>query len=360
MQNSKIQWCDDTVNPVMGCDGCELWPSQAQIRSSLIHEIQTAVSDSRSDIADAVDELLSERFASDFWHQKSETISDLTYGFPQVCPETLANKVESLFRCYAGVLHLRHARNPQKPDYAGHPGYASVFETPKTFPGRMERAARQRDLLGTDRPSKPWLNGLPRTLFVSDMGDALSKDITFPFLHSEIVKIVSSPHGQKHLWLWLTKRPDRMAEFADWLRVDQSTEWPDNLVPMTSVTGRATLSRVESLRRVPTRFRGLSVEPLRESVPLNLEGIDWVIVGGESGPGAHPFDLAWARSLRDQCQDTGAAFFLKQLGSQAVDHGFVVPLKDSHGGNWDEWPSDLRIRDVPGGFLQVTHPLIQN
>ncbi|MEM6914925.1 MAG: DUF5131 family protein, partial [Verrucomicrobiota bacterium] len=242
----------------------------------------------------------------------------------------------------------------QKPDYAGNSGYATFFETPKTFPGRMKEEARQRDLLGTIRPSKPWLNGLPRTLFVSDMGDALSKDIHFSFLHSEIVETVNSPHGQKHLWFWLTKRPKRMAEFADWLRVDQSTEWPDNLVAMTSVTGRATLSRVENLRRVPARFRGLSVEPLREDVHLSLDGIDWVIAGGESGSGAHPFDLAWARSLRDQCRDAGAAFFLKQLGSQAVDHGFVFPLKDSHGGNWAEWPSDLRVRDLPDGFYQIT------
>jgi protein gp37 len=85
--------------------------------------------------------------------------------------------------------------------------------------------------------------------------------------------------------------------------------------------------------------------------------IDWIVVGGESGPGARLFRVDWARSIRDACQSAGVAFFMKQLGARPVDgrigidgpasHAVTLDLVDSHGGNWDEWPADLRVREFP-------------
>ncbi len=95
------------------------------------------------------------------------------------------------------------------------------------------------------------------------------------------------------------------------------------------------------------------MEPLWESVELPLEGIDWVICGGESGSAANPFDLAWARELREQCREAEVAFFVKQLGSNPVEDGEPLKLKDGHGGDWNEWPDDLRIRELPGAFRSM-------
>lgn len=213
----------------------------------------------------------------------------------------------------------------------------------------MATAAAWSDLRGSLRADKPWLNGLPRLIFLSDMSDLLSAAITFEYIRDEVVANVTSEKGQRHVWLWLTKRPHRMAKFSEWLEV-QGIAWPDNLVAMTSVTSQQTVGRVEQLKKVRCRHRGLSVEPLRSEVDLPLRGIDWVIVGGESGAGAAPFELEWARGIRRQCRQAGAAFFLKQLGSCPVRGNERVELNDGHGGDWAEWPQDMRVREMPPGL----------
>ncbi len=170
---------------------------------------------------------------------------------------------------------------------------------------------------------------------------------------------IRSKEGTQHLWLWLTKRPHHMLKFAE-----RIGGLPDNVCAMTTLTGAnaANLKRLEQLRKVPASCRGLSIEPLWESIPgskLNLEGIDWVIAGGESGSGAYvrTFDVEWARQLRDHCRESGVAFFMKQMGRHPVDaSGTAIKLKDSHGGNWDEWEdaglSDLKLREFPEYFHQ--------
>ena len=97
-------------------------------------------------------------------------------------------------------------------------------------------------------------------IFISDMGDALSGAIPFEYLQSEIIDVAGSDAGRRHLWLWLTKRPDRMADFGNGLS-QAGIPWPDNLVAMTSVTSPTTAARIDELRRVPSRFKGLSCEP---------------------------------------------------------------------------------------------------
>jgi protein gp37 len=246
-------------------------------------------------------------------------------------------------KCYAGNLHSR---------YSSSKGFADNFDRPEFFSGRMTEASSWGDLRGKVRPDKPWLADLPRLVFVSDMGDALSSGVSFDYLKEEIVDMVASEKGRRHMWLWLTKRPSRMALFSDWLD-ERCIPWPDNLVAMTTITSSLALSRVEQLRRVRCRIRGLSVEPLWESVELPLEGINWVICGGESGTAAKPFDLAWARELREQCREAEVAFFIKQLGSNPVEDGEPLRLKDGHGGDWNEWPEDLKVRQFPEAFRSM-------
>jgi protein gp37 len=202
------------------------------------------------------------------------------------------------------------------------------------------------------------MNGQPRLIFVSDMGDSLSRSVPFEFLEEEIIKNVSSLKGSRHIWLWLTKQPMRMAQFSQWL-TDRGIAWPDNLVAMTSVTSEKTVVRVEHLRKVRCKFHGLSVEPLWSPVELPLDGIDWVIVGGESGAGAKPFELKWARDIIRQCRRADVAPFVKQLGACPRDGGHEIDLRDSHGGDWDEWPEELRVREFPD-FSQVMNPPCSN
>ena len=240
--------------------------------------------------------------------------------------------------CYAGVLTDNRGGRVK--------GYAERFEKITLFPGRMEMAARQRPPRDLRRPGKPWLDGCPYLWFVNDMGDALSKGVPFEFLREQIVDVVASEDGQSSLWLWLTKRPKRMAEFCRWLQAC-GIVWPKNLVPMTSVINGKMATQVKYLQEIPAVVRGLSVEPLWERVQLDLDGIGWVIVGGESGPLSRPFDLAWARDLQEQCRAAGVAFFVKQLGSNPIENGVPLRLADKHGGDWAEWPENLRVREMP-------------
>ena len=243
------------------------------------------------------------------------------------------------YTCYAGVLHRR---------FGGvSPGYSRTFDIVSLFPGRTERATRWTDLAGKKRDAKPWLNGLPRLIFVSDMSDALSESVSFDYLHDEIIQKVLSPRGQRHCWLWLTKRPKRMAEFSNWLGVD----WPENLWVATSITTQTSTSRIDHIIKVGDErtIRFLSIEPQWESIDISnwLDGLDWVIQGGESGPSARTFQVEWAEQILDQCQSRGVPYFLKQLGSQVSWHGRRLDLRHSHGGNWKEWPRHLRVRDMP-------------
>ena len=217
---TKGQWWDSSVNPTMGCDGCELW------------------------------------------NDKEKT-------------------------CYAGTLHLR---------FGGLKGWANTFEEVTKFPGRMKKAAAWDDLYGKKRKEKHWYDGLPRIIFISDMSDALSKSIDFDYLKTEIIDNVSSEAGMRHIWMWLTKVPQRMVQFCTWLQT-KGQEWPINLWPGTSITTQGTTSRVDHLLLVghedTTRF--VSLEPQRGPVDLDKylkDQIHMVIQGGESEQAddhTHPF-----------------------------------------------------------------------
>ena len=226
----------------------------------------------------------------------------------------------------------------------------------------MTQTAGLSDLCDRVDQESPWKDGLARMIFVSDMGDAFTRQADFDFLNKEAMPAIQSNAGQRHLWLWLTKRPKTMARFAQ-----EIGGFPSNVCAMTTLTcaDKANLCRLDQLREVDAVCRGLSIEPLRERIPaskLDLSGIDWVIVGGESGAirNVHPFHLEWALELKEHCQANGVAFFMKQLGRAPYWQGQAIKLKNTHGGDWNEWPAEagLNVREFPAYFHNYKKSLI--
>lgn len=147
----------------------------------------------------------------------------------------------------------------------------------------------------------------------------------------------------------LTKRHGRIASHLP----DDWGDGYDNVWLGVSVEEQEWLRRADVLRTVPAKTRFLSVEPQIGPIDLRgrLEGIHWVIVGGESGKDARPFNIQWARDIISACAEAGVACFIKQLGSNAQwGNGMGLTTRDTHGGNWDEWPEDLRVRQFPNSI----------
>jgi protein gp37 len=351
MRNTSIQWCHSTINPIMGCAGCELWPSPAGLLKELQSRIRQLSSDSSHDrIADAVaDATRPFQWTSELYAARNQVAAQVaaTLGLPPGAADELADVFRGNCKCYAGLLGTLRA---------GHAGYADHFEVPKAFPGRVAGAARWRAPSPAENAAKPWLIGAPRMIFISDMGDALSADVSFDYLRSEIIEPVNSADGSRQLWLWLTKRPGRLAEFGRWL-ADQGVAWPDHLVAMTTVTSQTTHARVDQLRQVPAKWKGLSCEPVFSALDLDLTGINWVIAGGGSDILAEPFHVEWALQLQQHCREHDAAFFLKQLGRRPFFDGQPINLADPHGGEWDEWPDpNWKVREIPAAFRGFAQP----
>jgi protein gp37 len=128
-----------------------------------------------------------------------------------------------------------------------------------------------------------------------------------------------------------------------------STPWPlPNVWVGASVEDRERKSRIDDLRKIPAAIRFLSIEPLLEELgPLDLYGIDWVIVGGEAGIRARPFDAAWARAIVNDCYMQNVRCFVKQLGAKPFEDGYVIPISDAKGGNMNDFPSGIRVREFP-------------
>ena len=354
MKQTDIQWAHSTINPVMGCDGCELWPGTGKVANDLAAAIKKLTgAGSGAPTVDSIRKIASKvvggRENSVIYAERNDIADTLAARFQLDKPERnlLVDVIRSNMKCYAGLLGTMRA---------DHKGYARQFEEPKIFPGRMTEAAKWGPPTAAERQAKPWLLTAPRMIFVSDMGDALSKNISFEYLKREIVDVASSTNGRQHLWLWLTKRPKRMADFGQWLQ-NRGDSWPDSLVAMTSVTSQKTAFRVDQLRLVPSLLKGLSCEPLFGKLSLDLSGIDWLITGGGSDTLAEPFNVEWALDLYAQCQRSATAFFLKQLGKNPVCNGQRVPLAHPHGGDWSQWPNSAwRIRQIPQAFLSRPNP----
>ena len=166
----------------------------------------------------------------------------------------------------------------------------------------------------------------PQMIFVNSMSDLFHEEVPLEFIR----KVFDVMHRATwHTFQILTKRSTRLFE------IDGELDWPENVWMGVSVENNHYINRIDHLRRTHAQIKFLSLEPLLGSLPhLNLEGIHWVIVGGESGPKARPMDRAWLINIRDQCLRAGVPFFFKQWGG--VNKKKTGRVLD--GRTWDELP----------------------
>lgn len=212
---------------------------------------------------------------------------------------------------------------------------------------------------------KAALTGKILKVFSSSLADVFDSEAPSGQRERLFDLIRKTPHL---FWLLLTKRPHLISRMlpADW-----GTQGYQNVALGTTVERQKYARiRLDYLFENPAPVYFVSAEPLIE--PLELASVEipkpigdprpvtresflgpgrvsWLIVGGESGGKARPFDVAWARSLRDQCASNGAAFFMKQLGAKPVEDGSVIPVKRK-GDQLEDLPADLRIRQFPKEF----------
>lgn len=172
----------------------------------------------------------------------------------------------------------------------------------------------------------------PRRVFVNSMSDLFHEGVPSVFIEA-VFRVMNE--ASRHTFQVLTKRPERA------LALDPKLRWTPNIWLGTSIESPRWLSRLHTLRAIGARTRFLSLEPLLEPLPdLTLRGVHWVIVGGESGPGARPMEPGWVRDIRDKCLDDQVPFFFKQWGGVVKKRtGRVLD-----GTVWDQFPESHATR----------------
>jgi protein gp37 len=182
----------------------------------------------------------------------------------------------------------------------------------------------------------PLLWKKPQMVFVNSMSDLFHEDVPEGYIH-QVFEIMRRAHW--HVFQVLTKRAERLEMLSP------SIDWPANVWMGVSVETAPYVSRIDRLRTTRAAVKFLSLEPLLGALEeLDLAGIDWVIVGGESGPRARPMKREWVGSIRDQCLAAGTPFFFKQWGGwNKKRNGRVLD-----GRTWDEWPLRQELARVEG------------
>jgi protein gp37 len=228
--------------------------------------------------------------------------------------------------CYAETFAERFR------DVPGHP-YEQGFDL-RLVPGKLAEPLR-------------WAK--PRMIFVNSMSDLFHKDVPTDYIQA-VVNVMATANW--HTYQVLTKRADRLRSLLESVLREQSML--PNIWWGVSVEDRKHgLPRIEDLRAAPASVRFLSIEPLLEDLGvINLEGIHWVIVGGESGHGARPMQPSWVESLRDQCRSAGIPFFFKQWGGvQKKKAGRTL-----NGVTYDEQPARLQQPPLSTPERQIAIP----
>lgn len=225
---------------------------------------------------------------------------------------------EGCEKCYAFALHdMRHQAyldGKQMPAQ-----YHKPFSEIQLLPSRLD------DPLRIKKPTKFFVNSMS-DLFHSQVPDEYIKRV-FETMH----------RAHWHTFQVLTKRGNRLQKLAP------SLDWPANVWMGVSVENDLMTRRVDQLRRVPAAVRFLSCEPLLGPLPsLNLDGIHWVITGGESGPDARPCDPDWVRWVRDLCIAQDVAYFHKQWGGRNPKAGG----RELDGRTWDQFPEVPQVARV--------------
>lgn len=350
-EQTKIEWCDSTLNFWSGC---------------------TKVS---AGCANCYAETLSDRKLTDA--KGNLTIGKWGKGAPRKLHES----------AFKQALALN--RKPWMCDECG----AVYKDIPYDGNGGAPSVCSQRDGDGIECGSGRFHR---RRIFSLSLGDWLDPEVPVEWLARMLDTIRQC---DQVTWILCTKRPEdwyeRISkaihhcsdETAEWLEawtdcVDtpERGDVPPNIILLASVENQAMADkRVPELLRIPAACRGLSLEPLLGPVDLTrleadesmgctfnaLTGfgswnkdlqfapLSWLIVGGESGPGARPCNVEWIRSLVAQGEAAGVATFVKQFGANVHDaprregNDRVLLLRHKKGGDWDEWPADLRVREWP-------------
>ena len=229
------------------------------------------------------------------------------------------NPVTGCVKISPGCLNCYAERMAKRLKAMGQPNYSSGFKL------KLHEHA-------VELPLK-WKK--PQTIFVNSMSDLFLKGIPEEFI-MKIFRVMNEAHW--HTFQVLTKRSDRLLDLSSRL------SWTANIWMGVTVESRDYIRRIDHLRESRACVKFLSIEPLLGPLPkLNLEGIDWVIVGGESGPGARPVDPVWVLNIRDQCNGASVPFFFKQWGgTRKKKAGRML-----EGRTWDEMPV------TPGSEAQV-------
>lgn len=206
--------------------------------------------------------------------------------------EATWNPVTGCTKLSPGCKHCYAERMALRLRAMGQPNYARGFEV-ALQPHMLELPLR-------------WKK--PQTIFVNSMSDLFHERVPADYI-GRVFEIMQRAHW--HRFQVLTKRADRLSSLG------ASLGWPENIWMGVSVESLDYRERIDHLRATPARTKFLSLEPLLGPLPdLDLDGIDWVIVGGESGPGARAMDPGWVTDLRDQCREVGVPFFFKQWGGR--------------------------------------------
>ena len=228
--------------------------------------------------------------------------------------EATWNPVTGCTKISPGCKHCYAERMAERLLAMGQPNYRNGFEL--TLQPRM-----------LELPLR-WKK--PRRIFVNSMSDLFHADVPVEYL-KQVFSVMQRAHW--HQFQVLTKRADRLEGLSPEL------DWPDNVWMGVSVESKDYVDRIDSLRATGAKVKFLSLEPLLGPLEsLNLRGIDWVIVGGESGPRARPMDPEWVIDIREQALHAGVAFFFKQWGgTNKKKTGRVL-----QGRTWDEIPVPQR------------------
>ncbi|MCH9031539.1 MAG: phage Gp37/Gp68 family protein [candidate division Zixibacteria bacterium] len=225
--------------------------------------------------------------------------------------ETTWNPVTGCNHMSPGCLNCYAERMSKRLQAMGSPSYVNGFE-----PTMHERLLEL-----------PYSWKKPRKVFVNSMSDLFHNKVTTEFIE-KVFETMNN--ASAHQFQILTKRPARV------IKLNSKLRWADNIWMGVSVELAELKFRIDRLRETAAHIKFLSLEPLLGSLgKLNLKGIDWVIVGGESGPGARPMDPKWVIEIRDQCIKARVAFFFKQWGGvQKKKAGRIL-----EGRTWDEMPA---------------------
>jgi protein gp37 len=225
--------------------------------------------------------------------------------------ESTWNPVTGCTKISAGCKHCYAERMARRLHAMGQPNYRNGFQV-TCHPETLEAPLKLKK---------------PQMIFVNSMSDLFHRDVPASFI-DEIFFTMNE--ARWHCFQVLTKRAGRLVQLAGRFR------WTGNIWIGVTVENAQHTDRIDLLREVPSSVRFLSLEPLLGALPdLNLEGIDWVIVGGESGPGSRPMKEEWVTDIRNQCLDAGVPFFFKQWGGvRKKEAGRLLEER-----TWDEMPA---------------------